>query len=406
MINRQGFTLVELLVVIVVITILVAIATVGMTRYLEDGRDSARASSATSIAEALEKYYDQSGEYPSCAAVTAAASTVTSSTLKGLDQSALVVPNATTGTTNSIQCNAVLTTAGTSDFFQYVGDGTADCTGSVSCASFTLRYRNEADNSIVEVQSRRVASSGGGGDGGGGPVTIVDGSSMQTVTNANCPTTRTRAVDSRDNHTYWIQKLADGKCWMLTNLGYQGGGTNTYSDVKTISNGTSDLSPTRTVAKYYTTPSTVNYTTEPNNPSTSTTGAGQYGLLYNYCAATGAQAGTSGCSSATTPLPNPAISVCPAGWRVPTGNGGELGALNAAINGGAQYSDAGLRTNWLAMRGGIWGTAFSQQNIYGYYWSTTQSTSSEAYHMYFYGTYVTHDVSDKNLGYALRCLVN
>lgn len=46
---------------------------------------------------------------------------------------------------------------------------------------------------------------------------------MQLITSANCPATRIRAVDARDNRTYWVQATPDGKCWMLTNLAYAGG---------------------------------------------------------------------------------------------------------------------------------------------------------------------------------------
>ena len=73
---------------------------------------------------------------------------------------------------------------------------------------------------------------------------------MQTITTASCPTSRTLALDARDNRTYWVQKLSDGKCWMLTNLAYAGGGSNTYNDVKTITNG-NGLANTFTVARYY-----------------------------------------------------------------------------------------------------------------------------------------------------------
>ena len=137
--NRgKGFTLVELIVVIVVIAILATLTTMGVARYVADNRDTQRSANATTIAEALEKYYDQNGEYPSCAAMTASASDVSNNTLKGIDQSALVVPNTPSATTNSIRCDATLAVNG-ADFFQYVGDGSADCNGTNSCLTFTLR---------------------------------------------------------------------------------------------------------------------------------------------------------------------------------------------------------------------------------------------------------------------------
>lgn len=156
--NRgRGFTLVELIVVIAVIAILATLATLGVARYLADGRDTQRSANATTISEALEKYYDQKGEYPSCGAITATGSSVSSDLLKGIDQSALLVPGADSSTNNSIRCNATLAMSG-ADFFQYIGDGSADCTGSGSCLNYTLRYRSEADNQIKEIKSRREAN--------------------------------------------------------------------------------------------------------------------------------------------------------------------------------------------------------------------------------------------------------
>ena len=143
---------------------------------------------------------------------------------------------------------------------------------------------------------------------------LGDGTYIQAITSANCPAGRTRAVDARDNHTYWVQKLADGRCWMLTNLGYAGGGTNTYGDVKSFADGTG-LVGSFTSAQYYVIPSTVNYTVEPSQPSISTDGTGQYGYLYNWCAAMGAQTATSACANALTPVPDQSVSACPAGWR-------------------------------------------------------------------------------------------
>lgn len=158
MINRRGFTLIELMVVIVVIAILATIVSIGLTQYQENGRDSQRMANATTISEALEKYYDQKGEYPSCGQLTTDGATVSNTTLKGIDQSALVVPNASASTTNSLRCGTTLTAGGiANDFIEYVGDGSPECSGSVSCLSYTLRYRSEEENAVKEIASRRTA---------------------------------------------------------------------------------------------------------------------------------------------------------------------------------------------------------------------------------------------------------
>jgi uncharacterized protein (TIGR02145 family) len=230
------------------------------------------------------------------------------------------------------------------------------------------------------------------------------GDTMQNVTIDTCPTTRTRVIDARDNNTYWIQKMADGKCWMLTNLAYAGGGANTYGDAKTITNSnTADYAN-----PYYMIPTGSNVTSGTTNPSTSTEGTGQYGYLYNWCAAMGAQTSTSACANATTPAPNTSISICPSGWRLPTGgSSGEFAALNTAINSGSISSDSGLRSSWLAMYSGSWITGISDQGNIGYYWSSTQATAGLGYYLYFDSGYVNlAGLYNKRYGFAARCVAN
>ena len=210
---------------------------------------------------------------------------------------------------------------------------------------------------------------------------------------------------------------------MLTNLAYAGGGTNTYNDTIPTGDGTNGTlhgpdnsgSTTYTLAKYYI-PTGANPTTNPTQPSTDTTGGGtganrQYGYLYNWCAAMGAQNGgskpsTSACANATTPAPNTTISICPAGWRLPTQSPtNDFTLLNNAVNGGLTNTDAGLRSEWLAQRSGYWYGAFLNQSSSGYYWSSTQDSATYGRTLYFSSSNVNpSNVSYKYLGFAVRCV--
>jgi general secretion pathway protein G len=67
--SKKGFTIVELLVVIVVIAILAAITVVAYNGIQVKARDSQRKQDVKTIAKALELYYIDNGQYPtiSCA---------------------------------------------------------------------------------------------------------------------------------------------------------------------------------------------------------------------------------------------------------------------------------------------------------------------------------------------------
>ena len=240
---------------------------------------------------------------------------------------------------------------------------------------------------------------------------------IQEVTRANCPSVRTLTKDVRDNYTYWVQKLADNQCWMLTNLAYQGGGINTYNDTistSQLTNGEHDLL-SAVNGRYYKVPNTVNSTINPEQPATTTNGKGQYGVLYNWCGAMGAQTGTEVChTSAGTPA-NLNKTVCPAGWKIPTGGSdGQFAALNNAINSGSTTSDVALMNSpAMFQKGGVWDSSqgmdgFARAGIYGYYWSSTPNGDGGAYDFWFFTGTVhpgTH-ASTRSFGRAVRCIAN
>ena len=362
--NRQkasrAFTIVELLIVIVVIAILAAITVISYRGVTSQSKEAALKTELRNAADKikLSKLNDSAGKYPASLSVAGVTQP------KGIS-------------------------------YTYTGGGTTFCLKATNPSLAGKAFYITQEGSIEE---------------GNCPA-----ANIQTITAATCPTERTVVKDARDNHTYWIQKLADGKCWMLTNLAYAGGGTNTYSDTMptgdgingTLSGPDNSGSTTYTNAKYYI-PDGANPTTAPAEPSTSTNGTGQYGYLYNWCAAMKGQTTTSACMSASTPLPDTTTSICPAGWRLPTGgSGGEFATLNTAINGGSTSSDAGLiALPWLAQRGGYWVAGFSYQGSSGSYWSSMQNSSStSAYYLSFGSTYVSpSNGNGKDSGRAVRCV--
>ena len=152
-----GFTLVEILVSVAIIGILASIVTLNFTTQQVNARDSTRSSKATIIAAALEKYYDEHGEYPSPKAIlgTYGANTgpVVASLLSLADKDVLVMPNAPAGTTNSLA-----SALGSTDVIAYVaastvGNDNCQNNASAGCEQFTLSYKKESDGSTVTINS-------------------------------------------------------------------------------------------------------------------------------------------------------------------------------------------------------------------------------------------------------------
>lgn len=245
---------------------------------------------------------------------------------------------------------------------------------------------------------------------------------MQSLTNATCPDTLAKAYDARDGQYYYVKKIA-GLCWMNSNLRYAGDGNWEsswgWADDRYATTASNTTASTNDNARPLTAingtetggveafPPSVARITDPGGSSdytdTSPSG-GFYGYLYNWCAAMGGQA--TACQDAAATQPSVSITICPAGWRLPTGNGGEFAALNTAINAGSTTDSAGLRTGFLAVYAGYFAKALVGQGSSGSFWSSTVGGYNYARSLYFGAEFVNlTDNSSKGVLGSLRCVL-
>lgn len=139
---QKGFTIVELLIVIVVIGILATLVIVTFTGIQQKARNSQRQTDINAIDSHVEAFYAQYGYYPTLADLQDA--TFISTYLKGLDPEALKDPKG----------GAIAATA-TSSAYSYVSAGASACvnttvsdptgasTANNGCDSFTVTAKLE-----------------------------------------------------------------------------------------------------------------------------------------------------------------------------------------------------------------------------------------------------------------------
>ena len=229
--------------------------------------------------------------------------------------------------------------------------------------------------------------------------------SIQSITSSTCTTTAKPVYDTRDNEVYWIQKLADNKCWMLDNLRL---GVADISANLTSSN--TNLSSTISASTwngYRTTSGFESYTApmfnsaSANNTTTSYgSGSGKIGVYYNYCAAS---AGTY-CYAYGYGTGNASYDICPKGWRMPTGgSGGEYEALYTAYSSNATNFRNALST---PLSGYFSNSSANHQGSCGYFWSSTYSYSSYMYYLDVSSSDVDPKYDDyRYSGDSVRCLL-
>jgi prepilin-type N-terminal cleavage/methylation domain-containing protein len=131
--NNKGFTIVELLIVIVVIGILALLVITTYSGIQAKARNSKRASDVKSLQTQIEAYFSQNGFYPSRTDLNTASWLNTN--MKSLDQNALIDPS------NPTQ-SKTLVAAPVAKSYSYAvtqSDGSTSCeSDDTGCAKYTL----------------------------------------------------------------------------------------------------------------------------------------------------------------------------------------------------------------------------------------------------------------------------
>ena len=228
--------------------------------------------------------------------------------------------------------------------------------------------------------------------------------------------------DTRDNSTYTVGKLSDGKCWMTQNLKLDltkvGAATVAGSDNLSANFPTTALT---SVDKFADDNDATQFS---NNPTVNSSYPGDgkgyqstYGYYYSWCAATG-----STCKDVSTDGDSASGSICPKGWKLPKGGTGTtndfaiMGGITSSIskdtNHWSSAKSPSFSGNTLTVNGSTWIAAGSvgtdgldRPGSYGLYWSSTASSSTRVYYLLFYSdSFLPASTGYKYSGRPVRCV--
>ena len=141
--KQQGFTIVELLIVIVVIGILAGLVITTFTGIQQKARNTERQTDVKAIHGQVEAYYAQNGRYPTRANMNDA--TWRGTNMKGLDAEALKDPK---GTAQTLVATPV---ASSYAYAVFAADGTTACDNTTTdCAVYTLTTTYEGGGTFAK----------------------------------------------------------------------------------------------------------------------------------------------------------------------------------------------------------------------------------------------------------------
>lgn len=145
--QKQGFTLIEILITLTVLLILVGISAIGVGAYMENARDRERGGKILLITTALEKYYDTHGEYPSCQSLTSPDASA-AKTILNLKSDEITMPNG-----GSFVCLSSASNLESEDAIEYLTNSTEATPGTL----FGINYWSESKKAVQNIHGKRGA---------------------------------------------------------------------------------------------------------------------------------------------------------------------------------------------------------------------------------------------------------
>ena len=178
---------------------------------------------------------------------------------------------------------------------------------------------------------------------------------------------------------YTVSKLADGLCWMTTNLNLGRSGTDGPNGDGTITLTSDDTDleaeTTFTLPASTTTSSTTD--TAATIRTTNNSGTNANGAYYSWAAAV---------ANTTSTSTSPTTSICPRNWDLPSNN------HYTNLNTKSSYSSTNQTTaapSSFLIDGGFTNGATFYQTSYSYYWTNTSSSTTATYGARVNGTSMT-----------------
>lgn len=154
--TQRGFTIPELITVIIIIGILASIVIVTYGPIQARSRDSERKVETETIARYLETEFQKNGQYPSVATMTGSVSGV-QSVLSGISPNVLAAPSVAVGTNSIVYFSVAPPNTVTFKQYGYWTSSSNFCTTSYNptdCGTFILAYKKEADSMFVYICGR------------------------------------------------------------------------------------------------------------------------------------------------------------------------------------------------------------------------------------------------------------